>query len=95
MIKYLIEKFSLTEKGSKQLIKSAFISFFTDLSTMLPAILLMMFANDVLIKKHVYSKIYIIFSVITIIVIYILLHIEYDNMYNTTYEESANDWRVM
>ncbi len=90
MIKYLMEKFSLTEKGSKQLIKSAFISFFTDLSTMLPAILLMMFANDVLIKKHVYSKIYIIFSVITIIVIYILLHIEYDNMYNTTYEESAN-----
>lgn len=62
MIKYLMEKFSLTEKGSKQLIKSAFISFFTDLSTMLPAILLMMFANDVLIKTYLQQNIHYIFS---------------------------------
>lgn len=90
MVRYLMDKFALTEKGVKQLIKSAFIASLVDLSNMLPAVVLMIFTNDILINKVNNKYIYIILSIITMIIIYILLHIEYNNMYNVTYEESAN-----
>ena len=57
---------------------------------MLPAILLMIFAQEVL-ENIVKSKgFYIVFSALTLIAMYILLSIEYDKLYSTTYQESAD-----
>lgn len=90
MIKFLMNKFSISKKNALQLIKASFISFMTYATLMLPAILLMMFANDILINKINNKYIYIIFSIISMIFIYILLGIEYDNMYKSTYKQSAD-----
>ncbi len=57
---------------------------------MLPAILLMIFAQEVLENMGKSNGFYIVFSVLTLIAMYILLSIEYDKLYNTTYQESAD-----
>lgn len=57
---------------------------------MLPAILLMIFAQEVLENMGKSKGFYIVFSVLTLIAMYILLSIEYDKLYSTTYQESAD-----
>ncbi|WP_225208800.1 ABC transporter transmembrane domain-containing protein, partial [Streptococcus pneumoniae] len=52
--------------------------------------LLMIFAQEVLENMGKSNGFYIVFSVLTLIAMYILLSIEYDKLYNTTYQESAD-----
>lgn len=83
-------KFTLTEKGAKNLSKATLFSFLVYCANMLPAMILMFFAQDVLENINKTNLFYTIFSVISLVVIYVLLNMEYENLYNTTYEESAN-----
>lgn len=53
----------------------------------------MIFAQEVLENMGRSKGFYIVFSVLTLIAMYILLSIEYDKLYSTTYQESA-DLRV-
>lgn len=90
MKEFYKKRFALTDKGARNLSKATLASFFVYCINMLPAMLLMIFAQEVL-ENIVKSKgFYIAFSVFTLIVMYILLSIEYDKLYSTTYQESAD-----
>ncbi len=90
MKKFYKNRFALTDKGAKNLTKATISSFFVYCINMVPAMILMFFAQSVLenIKKE--NSFYTIISVVTLVIMYILLTIEYDKLYSTTYQESAD-----
>lgn len=93
MKEFYKKRFALTDKGARNLSKATLASFFVYCINMLPAILLMIFAQEVLENIGRSKGFYITFSALTLIAMYILLSIEYDKLYSTTYQESA-DLRV-
>ena len=93
MKEFYKKRFALTDKGARNLSKATLASFFVYCINMLPAILLMIFAQEVLENIGKSKGFYIAFSALTLIAMYILLSIEYDKLYSTTYQESA-DLRV-
>ena len=93
MKEFYKKRFALTDKGARNLSKATLASFLVYCTNMLPAILLMIFAQEVLENMGQSKGFYIVFSVLTLIAMYILLSIEYDKLYSTTYQESA-DLRV-
>lgn len=93
MKEFYKKRFALTDKGAKNLTKATLSSFFVYCITMLPAILLIIFAQEVLENIDKSKGFYLAFSALTLIAMYILLSIEYDKLYSTTYQESA-DLRV-
>ena len=90
MKEFYKKRFALTDKGARNLSKATLASFFVYCTNMLPAILLMIFAQEVLENMGQSKGFYIGFSVLTLIAMYILLSIEYDKLYSTTYQESAD-----
>lgn len=90
MKEFYKKRFALTDKGARNLSKATLSSFFVYCINMLPAILLMIFAQEVLENIGESKGFYIVFSVLTLIAMYILLSIEYDKLYSTTYQESAD-----
>lgn len=94
MKEFYKKRFALTDKGARNLSKATLASFFVYCINMLPAILLMIFAQEVLENNGKSKVFYIAFSVLTLIAMYILLSVEYDKLYSTTYQESA-DLRIM
>ena len=90
MKEFYKKRFALTDKGARNLSKATLASFFVYCTNMLPAILLMIFAQEVLENIGKSKGFYIGFSVLTLIAMYILLSIEYDKLYSTTYQESAD-----
>ncbi|MDU5976781.1 MAG: ABC transporter ATP-binding protein [Finegoldia magna] len=90
MKEFYKKRFALTDKGAGNLTKATLSSFLTYCINMLPAILLMIFAQEVLENMGQSKGFYIVFSVLTLIAMYILLSIEYDKLYSTTYQESAD-----
>ena len=90
MKEFYKKRFALTDRGARNLTKATLFSFFVYCINMLPVIILMFFAQEVLENIDKSNGFYIIFSVLTLIVMYILLFIEYDKLYSTTYQESAD-----
>ena len=90
MNKFYKDKFALTDKGAKNLTKATLASFLVYCINMGPAIILMIFAQELLENIHRTNAFYIIVSIVTLLIMYILLSIEYDKLYSTTYEESAD-----
>ena len=90
MKEFYKKRFALTDKGARNLSKATLASFLVYCTNMLPAILLMIFAQEVLENIGKSKGFYIGFSVLTLIAMYILLSIEYDKLYSTTYQESAD-----
>lgn len=84
------KRFALTGKGAKNITKATIASFSVYCINMVPAILLMFFAQEILEDIPQNNFFYLAFSVITLVIMFVLLHIEYDKLYSTTYEESAN-----
>ena len=90
MKEFYKKRFALTDRGARNLTKATLFSFFVYCVNMLPVIILMFFAQEVLENIDKSKGFYIIFSVLTLIAMYILLFIEYDKLYSTTYQESAD-----
>ena len=90
MKEFYKKRFALTDKGARNLSKATLASFFVYCINMLPAILLMIFAQEVLENIGKSKGFYIVFSVLTLLAMYILLIVEYDKLYSTTYQESAD-----
>ena len=90
MKEFYKKRFALTDKGARNLSKATLASFFVYCINMFPAMLLMIFAQEVLENIGKSKVFYIAFSVLTLIAMYILLSIEYDKLYSTTYQESAD-----
>ena len=90
MKKFYKKRFALTEKGASNLTKATMSSFFVYCINMVPVIILMIFAQEVLENIGKSNGFYALISVLTLIIMYILLSIEYDKLYSTTYQESAD-----
>lgn len=84
------KRFALTDKGAKNITKATIASFSVYCINMVPAILLMFFAQEILEDIPQNNLFYLAFSIITLVIMFVFLHIEYDKLYSTTYEESAN-----
>ncbi len=84
------EKFALTDQGAKDLMKSSMATFIAYLTNMIPAILLMVFFEKTLLMKVHSNLLYYLFCGGTIILMYVVLSIEYNSLYNATFKESEN-----
>lgn len=90
MKKYYSEKFALTEDGANNLVKATILSFIIYLINMLPAIVLMIFAREILEGVVETKSFYVIFAIVSLVLLGIFLNLEYEKLYNTTYSECAN-----
>lgn len=90
MRKWLETRFALTPQGAQDTMRAIFASFLVSLSSYAPACLLLLVIDDLVLGHHRSTAFYIILSAAILIVILVLMFIEYDSMYNTTYRESAN-----
>lgn len=90
MKEFYKNRFALTEIGAKNLTKATVSSFLVYCISMVPAILIMFFAQQILDNVAQNNMFYLLASIATLCVMFILLHSEYDKLYKTTYEESAN-----
>lgn len=90
MKKYYRKKFALTEDGANNLVKATILSFIIYLINMLPAIVLMIFAREILEGVVETKSFYVIFAIVSLVLLGIFLNLEYEKLYNTTYSECAN-----
>ena len=90
MKEYYRKRFSLTETGARDVTRATFASFLVYVINMLPAMLVMMIADELLLGNVKDKMVYILVAVVTLIVMFILLWVEYEGLYNSTYKESAN-----
>lgn len=90
-MKNLFKKcFALTDNGASGLVKASFSSFFVYIVNMLPAILLMILFDELVLRNVKNNAFYISFSIAVLVIMYVLLRVEYNTLYNSTYKESAN-----
>ena len=82
--------FALTDKGAKDLQKASAASFFAYVINFFPAILLLLLVDELLLNNVKETELYLWGSILVLAAMWILLRIEYDALYNTTYQESAN-----
>ena len=90
MKEYYKRKFSLTDEGAKKVTKSTIFSFIVYVINMLPAIVLIIFAREILEGVIKTKSFYVIIAIISLILLNVFLNIEYEKLYNATYSESAN-----
>ena len=82
--------FALTDKGDKDLQKASAASFFVYVINFFPAMLLLLLVDELLLNNVKETELYLWGSILVLAAMWILLRIEYDALYNTTYQESAN-----
>ncbi len=90
MKQFYKNRFALTGRGAENLTKATVSSLLVYCVNMVPAILIMFFAQQILDNVAQNNMFYLLASIATLCVMFILLHAEYDKLYKTTYEESAN-----
>ena len=83
-------KFQVTDSGAEGIVKAAFSSFLVYVISMLPVMLLMMLGDELILGNEHNKWSYFLFSLLTIIILYMALWNEYEKLYNSTYKESAN-----
>lgn len=89
MIEYLQKKYAISQKGAKALTKSIFISFLAFCADMLPIFLMMFLLEGILETGLKSAETYVIAAAAILVFLYLILNIEYDNLYSVTYKESA------
>lgn len=89
-MKMLKRIFQLTDKGTVGVVKASITSFLSYCSLMIPMILFMIFVQNIIEGKSNSLVFFIIGILVTLVVMYVIMSIEYDNLYNETYKESAN-----
>lgn len=82
--------FALTDKGAKDLQKASAASFFVYVINVFPAMLLLLLVDELLLNNVKGTELYLWGAILVLAAMWILLRIEYDALYNTTYQESAN-----
>lgn len=85
-----IKHFALTDKGAGNLVKASFSSFFVFAANLLPAILLMLLVNDLVLGNAKSKAFYVCFCIIVFIIMYLLINTEYSMLYDSAYKESTN-----
>lgn len=89
-MKCLKRMFALSDQGCKGLMVASFTSFLSYFAFMAPIILLLLFI-DAMLQGHASSGyFYLIGIVLTAIVMYILINVNYKKTFSATYQESKN-----
>ena len=89
-MKMLKRMFQLTDMGTLGIVKASITSFFVYCSLMIPMTLLMVFIQNILELKENNISFFIVGNIIMVFIMYIIMSIEYNCLYNETYKESAN-----
>ena len=89
-MKMLKRMFQLTDMGTLGIVKASIASFFVYCSLMIPMTLLMVFIQNILELKENNISFFIVCNIIMVFIMYIIMSIEYNCLYNETYKESAN-----
>ena len=89
-MKMLKRIFQLTDMGTLGIVKASIASFFVYCSLMIPMTLLMVFIQNILELKENNISFFIVCNIIMVFIMYIIMSIEYNCLYNETYKESAN-----
>ncbi|MGY3724511.1 ATP-binding cassette, subfamily B [Granulicatella balaenopterae] len=91
MERLIREKLALTDQGAKDLTKASLLCFLSYLTTMAPVMLVMVLLEQLLHEASPKSSgFYIAMSVAILVLMYVVLSVEYDALYNATYKESEN-----
>ncbi|MBF1036027.1 MAG: ABC transporter ATP-binding protein [Parvimonas sp.] len=90
MMKMLKRMFQLTDMGTLGIVKASIASFFVYCSLMIPMTLLMVFIQNILELKENNISFFIVGNIIMVFIMYIIMSMEYNCLYNETYKESAN-----
>jgi hypothetical protein len=90
IMKMLKRMFQLTDMGTLGIVKASISSFFVYCSLMIPMTLLMVFIQNILELKENNISFFIVCNIIMVFIMYIIMSIEYNCLYNETYKESAN-----
>lgn len=97
MLKFLMDRLALSEKGARDFVKGTFFTFLLDFALMLPAVYVFIFLNEYLGPLTGQSGVpggdiwyYIGIAVVFIFITWIIAQLQYRNTYTTIYEESAN-----
>lgn len=90
MKEFFREKFALTEQGAKDISNASVACFVGFLMNMLPAILLMLFFDHLILGHAKEPVVYYSFSALIIVLMYLSLTVEYNTLYNSTYREAEN-----
>lgn len=89
MKNYYKNRYSLSEQGAENLTKSTWSCFFTYCINVLVMFILMLLCNQLILGNKIETWQYIVLSIFTLVLMYILLSHEYVKLYNGTYKESA------
>lgn len=90
MKQHFKNRFQVSDSGAEGLTKATFASSIVYIVNMLPIMILMILGDEFIIGNHHSKWLYFGFSVVTLILLYIALWLEYERLYNATYKESAN-----
>ncbi|GMQ56275.1 ABC transporter ATP-binding protein [Vallitalea sediminicola] len=96
MLKYFQNKYAMSEKGAKDLLKSIIWTVIMEISFMVPVVLSFKFLDEymsILLNSSNSSKnsilYYVIMSIAFFIVMFVIAYFQYDSTYTKVYEESA------
>ena len=89
-MKMLKRMFQLTDMGTLGIVKASIASFFVYCSLMIPMTLLLVFIQNILELKGNNISFFIVGNIIMVFIMYIIMSMEYNCLYNETYKESAN-----
>ncbi|BDP85723.1 hypothetical protein EfmAA610_29330 [Enterococcus faecium] len=81
-------KFALSDQGAEALTKASISSFFVYCINMVPAFIIMMLIDELVLENTKPRWLYFAVSFVTLLFMYWLLDREYENLYNSTYKES-------
>ncbi|MBL7574378.1 ATP-binding cassette, subfamily B [Peptoniphilus asaccharolyticus DSM 20463] len=90
---WLKNKFALTEKGARGVVKAIRASVLVNFSLMSAMVAILFFVDNLLKGNSVENKTYYIIIFAIVVVMYIVLNLEYKRTFNTTYAE-AKDLRI-
>lgn len=90
MKEFYRKRFSLTETGAKDVTRATFASLFVYVINMVPAMLVMMLVDELILGNTKDKFLYLSVAVVTLVIMYLALWVEYEGLYDSTYRESAN-----
>lgn len=90
MKEFFRDKFALTEQGAKDATNASIACFVGFIMNMLPAILLMLFFDQLILGRVKEPVLYYSLSALIIVLMYLSLRVEYNTLYNATYREAEN-----
>lgn len=90
MKNYVKDLFALTDNGARDTIKATLSSLWVYFINMVPPTLLLFLMDELLLQNIKNPLLYISISIITLIVMWYLLKLEYTRSFNATYKESAS-----